>query len=80
MTILYFAALRELVGCTRESAELPPEVVRVRDFSRWIQRRHPALAGRLKTVRFAIDERFADDDEPLHGANSVALLPPVSGG
>jgi molybdopterin synthase sulfur carrier subunit len=34
----------------------------------------------LSRLRVAIDEEYSSWDEPLHGGNVVALIPPVSGG
>jgi molybdopterin converting factor small subunit len=38
------------------------------------------LAGRLTSVRVAVDEEFADKSRELLGGEVVALIPPVSGG
>ena len=78
--MLYFAALRELVGRAEDELELPPEVETVQDFVSYIARARPALAGKLATVRVALDETFAKDSDALHGARVIALIPPVSGG
>lgn len=78
--LLYFAALRELTGSVGESVVLPGEVQRVRDLARWLEHERPVLAGRLSTVRFAIDESFAAPDDPVPAGATVALIPPVAGG
>lgn len=41
---------------------------------------HAALATTLPTLRFALDEDFADAETPLHDGALVALIPPVGGG
>jgi len=78
--VLYFAALRELVGYEEELLELPPEVQTVRDFVAHLERARPALAGKMVSVRVALDESFANDSDALHGAHVIALIPPVAGG
>ena len=78
--VLYFAALRDLTGMNEEHLELPPEVVTVRDFVVYIQGARPALAGKLASVRVALDEAFAMDSDALSGAQVIALIPPVAGG
>jgi sulfur-carrier protein len=78
--VLYFAALRDLTGMNEEHIELPTEVVTVRDFVSYIQGARPALAGKLASVRVAIDEAFAMDSDALRGARVIALIPPVAGG
>lgn len=78
--VLYFAALRELTGVSEEQLELPAEVRTVSDFAMYIQRAHPALAGKLASVRIALDEAFAENSDALQGALVIALIPPVAGG
>jgi molybdopterin converting factor subunit 1 len=78
--MLYFAAVRDLVGLASEELELPPSVPTIRALGPWLEGRHEALAGRLGAVRFALDERFASDDDALHEGAVVALIPPVAGG
>jgi len=80
ITLLYFAALRDLAGLPEERVELPPAVRRVADLPAFLSQRTPAFAGRLDQVRIARNEAFADDDEPLAAGDVVALIPPVAGG
>ena len=42
--------------------------------------REPSLRGMLGIVRVAVNQEFANDDQPLHDGDEVALIPPVSGG
>ena len=78
--VLYFAAVRELVGLDEEDVTLPEGVVTVRDFSAWLERARPVLSGRLASVRVARNEVFATADEPLAEGDVLALIPPVAGG
>ena len=78
--VLYFAALRDLTGVSEEQMELPAEVRLVRDLLEHLQRVRPALAGKLASVRVALDEGFVTDSEALVGARVIALIPPVAGG
>jgi molybdopterin converting factor small subunit len=67
-------------GVHEEHVELPTEVLTVRDFVSFIQSARPALAGKLASVRIAVDEAFAKDSDALSGAQVIALIPPVAGG
>jgi molybdopterin synthase sulfur carrier subunit len=78
--VLYFAALRDLTGRAEERLELPDEVETVRDLVRHLQQIRPALAGKLVSVRVALDEAFAKDSDALADARVIALIPPVAGG
>ena len=80
VTLLYFAALREAVGVAEERCELPEDVRTVLDLSGFLERTRPMLAGRLGSVRFAVNETFAFDDTGLEPGDVIALIPPVSGG
>lgn len=77
--ILYFAGVRDVVGVGEEARELPPEIATIADFGRWVARTH-ALEDRMATVRIAQNERFADPTDTLSDGDTLALIPPVSGG
>lgn len=78
--VLYFAAVRDLVGRDADELELPEEVRDVRALAAHLESLHEPLRGRLAAVRFALDESFADGGAPLHDGATVALIPPVAGG
>jgi sulfur-carrier protein len=80
ITVLYFAAVRELVGTDEERVDLPAGVTTIAELAGHLARLHPALAGRLGAVRFARNETFASNDELLGDGDTVALIPPVAGG
>lgn len=79
VTLLYFAAIRDLVGLDREELELE-EVGTVAALRAWLEAHRPALAGRLGPVRIAVDESFVDDTHALAAGAVIALIPPVAGG
>ena len=78
--VLYFAALRDLLGLNEETLELPESVRTVADFVQHLQRARPALLGKMASVRVALDEAFAGDSDSLSGVRTIALIPPVAGG
>lgn len=80
VTVLYFAAVRELVGSGEEACVLPDAVRTVADFGAHLEHVHPALAGRLGAVRFARNEVFAEATEVLDDGDVLAVIPPVAGG
>lgn len=80
VSVLYFAALRDLAGTGEESVSLPTLPTSVEALLRVLEGRHAALAGRLTSVRVAVDEDFAEKTRELRGGEVVALIPPVSGG
>ena len=78
LKILYFAAVRDLVGLAGEEVDLP--VATVAELGRALSARHPGLAGRLKPVRFARNAAFAEPADALAEGDEIALIPPVAGG
>jgi molybdopterin synthase sulfur carrier subunit len=78
--VLYFAGIRELMGCAEEPVELPADVLTVTDFVHYLERTRPTLAGKMASVRIALDEAFANDSDALGNARVIALIPPVAGG
>jgi molybdopterin converting factor subunit 1 len=80
VSVLYFAALRDLAGTGEERVSLPSLPLSVAALLQALEARHGALAGRLQSVRVAVDEEFAELSRELRGGEVVALIPPVSGG
>ena len=80
ITLLYFAAVRELVARDEERVTLPPDVTTIASLATFLETHRPALAGRLGSVRFARNEEFATNAEVLTDGDVVALIPPVAGG
>ena len=80
LTILYFAAVRDLVGKDEEALDVPHSVTTIAALAAHLTTIHPPLEGRLKYVRFARNEEFATNDTPLTPGDTIALIPPVAGG
>lgn len=80
ITLLYFAALRDLAGTSQESLDLPEGELSVGALLNALEQLKPALRGRLASVRVAVNEEFTELSTVLHGGETVALIPPVSGG
>jgi len=81
--ILYFAWLKERMGRSAESLQLPPGVTTVAALAAWLRDRDDA--GRLAfadtaIVRAAINQEFAAPDAPIADGDEVAFFPPVTGG
>lgn len=80
ITVLYFAAVRDLVGTDEERLELPASVTTIAALEAHLASVHPALAGRMGYVRFARNEEFAQSADPVADGDTIALIPPVAGG
>ncbi len=80
LTVLYFAAVRELVGKDEEVLDVPASVTTIGALAEHLASVHASLEGRLKHVRFARNEEFATNSEALTDGDTIALIPPVAGG
>lgn len=80
VAVLYFAALRELLGLQEETLVGLAGPFSVQSFGELLGRRHPQLVPHLASVRFAVNEVFAAADAVIEDGDTVALIPPVSGG
>lgn len=74
--ILFFAHLRDAVG--QESVELDANGKTVAELKQVISEKYEAV--NLSNVMTAINEEFASNDEVIHKGDTVAFIPPVSGG
>ena len=72
-----FARAREIAGADVIAVALP-EGATVGDLRRRLAEEHPRLSELVKRSALAVEQEFAEDDQPVRG--EVALLPPVSGG
>ncbi len=83
VTVLYFAALRDLAGVGEEEVDVATPgaaELSVGALLLALTERHTALQGRLESVRVAVNEEFTEPTTLLRGGEVVALIPPVSGG
>jgi molybdopterin synthase sulfur carrier subunit len=83
LTLLYFASLRERLGCARETFALPPGTPTVSSLVDQLRRRDapwPEAFAPGKSWRVAVNQQMADPATPLKAGDEVAFFPPVTGG
>jgi molybdopterin synthase sulfur carrier subunit len=83
MKILYFAWLRGKTGTASEQVTPPAEVATVGELMRWLARRHAGLAEALAVpgaVHAAVNQAYAEPDDPVRPGDEIAFFPPVTGG
>ena len=78
--VLYFAAVRDLVGKDEEALDLPASITTIDALAVHLAALHASLEGRLGYVRFARNEEFAAGSDALAEGDVLALIPPVAGG
>jgi molybdopterin synthase catalytic subunit len=79
LTVLLFAAARDLAGAESATVELPSDAT-AGQLRAALARDFPALAALLAKSAVAVNHDFADDDRVLTPGDEVAVIPPVSGG
>jgi len=79
VTVLFLGPAKDAVGIESDHMELS-DGSRLGELKEKIVARHPSYAHALESVRFAVNEEFADHGRPLRDGDVVAIVPPVSGG
>lgn len=77
VTVRFFAQLRAATGTDAATVAIEPGSD-VRALAARLESDYPDL--RLRGAMCAVDEAYADPGTPLVGGETVAFLPPVSGG
>ena len=83
MKLLYFAWLKTKTGIAEEEVAPPPEVTTVAELLTWLQKRGPGHAEALAdlgALKVAVNQEYAQADDPVRPGDEVALFPPVTGG
>ncbi len=77
--VLLFAGLRERLGQREVMLPLPANAT-VADVRAGLAAAYPAVAPLLANAAVAINEEYATADARVAPGDTVALIPPVSGG
>ncbi|MDW4550181.1 molybdopterin converting factor subunit 1 [Defluviimonas sp. D31] len=79
--VLYFAWVRERIGCPRERVDT--DAATVADLVEELKAREDRYAAAFADVsalRVALDQELSDFSAPLDGVREVAFFPPMTGG
>ena len=77
--VLFFGMLKDLVGKSEDSIDLP-DGASLRDVLAHYGSRIPRFSESLSSLAIAVNRQYAGPDTVLKPSDEVALLPPVSGG
>ena len=83
LELRFFASLREALGTSQESIELPEEVKTVSQLRAHLIARGGVWAEALaegKSLRCALNQIMVDANATLSDGAEVAFFPPVTGG
>src|SRR5579871_1043253 len=79
VTVQFFGHYRDFMGEEPLAVCMPVGAV-VRQLAALLEERDSRLAGLERHCRFAVNEEYADADQALLEGNTIAVLPPMSGG
>ncbi|MCH8345114.1 MAG: molybdopterin converting factor subunit 1 [Planctomycetes bacterium] len=77
--VLLFAHLAEALAADRLTIELPAGAT-VADALAKVANDHEAIASVRSTLAVAVNERYCSPSRALSDGDTIALIPPVSGG
>ena len=83
LEILYFAWVREIIGCDGEKVDQPAADMSVADLIVQLAERGGRYAeafGDRERLRAALDQRFVPLETVIGQARELAIFPPVTGG
>ncbi len=83
MNLLYFAWVRQKVGRSEETFDLPRDIGTVRALAERLQSRGGGYADAfadLARLRVAVNQEYVPFDTAVAANDEVAFFPPVTGG
>ena len=83
MKLLYFAWLRQHIGRSEETLDVPDSVGTVGQLIDWLIERgdgYRAAFADTSRVRVAVNQEHADRNGNVRKSDEVAFFPPVTGG
>ncbi len=83
MKLLYFAWLKTKIGTAEEELNPPAEVNTVAALLDWLAALddgHADALGDRTALGVAVNQEYAQDQDPVGPNDEVALFPPVTGG
>ena len=77
--VLYFSSIKDKIGITSENIEIA-ENSTINDLIKLLSEKYPQIKDSLQNSMFAVNEEYASIDQELKEGDTVAIIPPVSGG
>ncbi|MGB2128832.1 MAG: molybdopterin converting factor subunit 1 [Flavicella sp.] len=77
LNVLFFGIVADLLGT--DTIKMDFSGKNVFDFKEQLVKNHPVLVS-YKNYAVAVNEHYASDETPLSQGDTIAIIPPVSGG
>lgn len=78
--VLYFASLREALGVSAETVDLPESVKTLAALRDWLVVQGREKLATAKNLRCAVNQEVAGLDAAVQDGDEIAFFPPVTGG
>lgn len=78
--ILYFAGLKEKLGLSSETVDLPAGINTVGSLRDWLIGQDREALASAKNLRCAVNQDMAKLDAAIKDGDEIAFFPPVTGG
>jgi len=83
MKIIYFAWLRDKIGCGQEELALPEGVRTVGQLINWLAGRGPRYDDAfefVEVIKVVVNQALVQNDHPVTDDDEVIFIPPIAGG
>ncbi len=77
--VLYFSSIKDKLKKKEDILDIT-ENTTLEDVISLLKEKYPEIAESLDKSMFAVNEEYADKDKILKEGDTVAVIPPVSGG
>lgn len=78
--VIFYGGLKQDVGTKQQTFEFPGDGLTVGRLVEALKVQYPALAVRLDTIAYAVNDEIVELNTVLRDGDQAGLLPPVSGG
>lgn len=83
VNVLFFASARQAAGVSSIQVQLDSDPANTTQLRRLLAERFPALAAMVQdteSITLAVNEKYVEGEVELKSGDTVALIPPISGG
>jgi sulfur-carrier protein len=83
MKIIYFAWLKDKIGCAEEEITLPVEVTNVGMLINWLSGRgekYEAAFEFIEVIKVVVNQTYVHNDQAVKDDDEVIFIPPIAGG
>ena len=79
VTVVFFAAAKEILGADKLEVVLPPGAT-IANLQQNLVNEHPALKELADASNWSVNQTYVQSDHPLKDGDEVGMIVPVSGG